>query len=73
MDPSVAVWDDKDMYKRDWHKQHMFVLAFRHSTCEDVTEAYADSMVLARQRRNLPDNIVVRLLVDSHARCGLVS
>jgi hypothetical protein len=36
---------------------------------QDVTEAYADDMALARQRRNLPDAAVAQALVDAQARC----
>jgi hypothetical protein len=36
---------------------------------QDVTEAYADDMALARQRRNLPDVAVAQALVDAQARC----
>ena len=39
MDPSVGVWNDKDMYKNDWNKRHMIILAFCQDGCQDVTEA----------------------------------
>jgi len=50
------VWNDKDMYKDDWDKAHMIILAFSRNTCIDVTMDYADDMTLVRQRRDFSDS-----------------
>jgi len=71
MDPSVGMWNDKDMYKNDWNKRHMIILAFCQDGCQDVTEAYADNMVQARQRRGLSDSAFARALAEAQSACTL--
>ena len=68
MDPSVGIWNDKDMYKNDWDKRHMFVLAFCADGCEDVTAAYADDMVQVWQRRDLTEAAFAQALAAAQDR-----